>query len=112
MKGFIDLLIHAKGKFYIIDWKSNYLGIAPCDYSVESMEHEMNAKHYKLQYYIYTTAVIRYLSMRYKGFDYNRNFGGIYYLFLRGLQDGQTTGIYFDRPNSELVSRFDGLFGK
>jgi exodeoxyribonuclease V beta subunit len=112
MKGFIDLLMYVDGKFYIFDWKSNYLGTTPDDYTIDAMEREMNVKHYKLQYYIYTTAVIRYLSMRYKGFDYNRNFGGIYYLFLRGLQDGQTTGIYFDRPNSELVSRFDGLFGK
>jgi exodeoxyribonuclease V beta subunit len=110
MKGFIDLLISIEGKFYIIDWKSNYLGSTPDEYTVETMEREMNAKHYKLQYYIYTIAVYRYLSMRVKGFDYSTHFGGVYYLFFRGLQAGKNTGVYYDCPKYDLISSLDGLF--
>lgn len=110
MKGFIDVLITVNGKFYIIDWKSNYLGTAPDHYTQETMDREMNIKHYKLQYYIYTVAVYRYLRMRVKGFDYNTHFGGIYYLFLRGLEIGKATGIYYDRPDSELIAGLDRLF--
>jgi exodeoxyribonuclease V beta subunit len=110
MKGFIDLIFTAGDKFYIIDWKSNYLGSSPDMYTFETMDIEMNAKHYKLQYYIYTVAVHRYLSLRCKGYSYATHFCGVYYLFLRGLQQGKTTGIYYDRPGVELIQNLNKVF--
>jgi exodeoxyribonuclease V beta subunit len=110
MKGFIDLIFTSGDKFYIIDWKSNYLGSSPEMYTFDTMDREMNAKHYKLQYYIYTVAVHRYLKLRSKDYSYATHFGGVYYLFLRGLEQGKTTGIYYDRPGVELIQNLDGLF--
>jgi exodeoxyribonuclease V beta subunit len=110
MKGFIDLIFTAGDKFYIIDWKSNYLGSSPDMYSFETMDREMNAKHYKLQYYIYTVAVHRYLSLRCKSYSYATHFGGVYYLFLRGLQSGNSTGIYYNRPGTELIQNLNNIF--
>lgn len=106
MKGFIDLIFTTGNAFYIIDWKSNYLGSSPEMYTLEVMDREMKAKHYKLQYYIYTVAVHRYLSLRCKGYSYATHFGGVYYLFLRGLKTGESTGIYFDRPDPEFILKF------
>jgi exodeoxyribonuclease V beta subunit len=110
MKGFIDLLFTSEDKFYIIDWKSNYLGNSPEMYTFETMDREMNAKHYKLQYYIYTIAAHRYLSLRCKDYSYAKHFGGVYYLFLRGLKQGKTTGIYYDRPGMELIQNLNRIF--
>ncbi len=110
MKGFIDLIFTSGDRFYIIDWKSNYLGSSPEMYTVDAMDREMNAKHYKLQYYIYTIATHRYLSLRKKDYSYATHFGGVYYLFLRGLSQGKTTGIYYDRPGVELIQNLDRLF--
>ena len=48
----------------------------------------MKSEHYILQYHIYLTAIDKYLQLRYKGYSYEKNFGGVYYIFLRGI-DGK-----------------------
>jgi exodeoxyribonuclease V beta subunit len=70
------------------------------------MAHE----HYYLQYLIYTVAVHRYLSVRLENYSYERHFGGVAYMFLRGLNEEGTTGIYFDKPDSKLITALDECF--
>ncbi len=71
MKGFIDLCFEREGKYYIVDWKTNWLS----DYSFPSLEAEMNNGDYFLQASIYTDAMERYLKEK---------IGGALYVFVRG----------------------------
>ncbi|MGM0419269.1 MAG: 3'-5' exonuclease, partial [Thermodesulfobacteriota bacterium] len=100
MKGFIDLVFEHEGKYYILDWKSNHLGYLPEDYNIENLEHEIAETLYFLQYYIYTAALDKYLSYRLgSNYSYEKNFGGVFYLFLRGIDETDNiNGIYYDLP--------------
>jgi exodeoxyribonuclease V beta subunit len=66
----------------------------------------MHREFYVLQYTLYCVALHRYLGFRLSGYGYERHFGGVFYLFLRGVDStrGPTFGIYRDRPSSELVT--------
>jgi exodeoxyribonuclease V beta subunit len=117
MRGFIDLIFSSGEKYYIIDWKSNYLGGSPGDYVQDALQKAMLEHYYILQYHIYTVALHRYLSMRVAGYDYDKHFGGIYYVFVRGINSacGPEYGIYRDRPAYHLVTALsdylDGSMG-
>jgi exodeoxyribonuclease V beta subunit len=63
----------------------------------------MLTHHYVLQYHLYVVAVHRFLLSRMKDYSYERNFGGVYYLFVRGMNVGSENGIYFDLPDLETV---------
>jgi exodeoxyribonuclease V beta subunit len=106
MRGFIDLVFQWRTRFYLVDWKSNFLGSQINDYSQESLAREMGKEFYFLQYYIYTLALDQYLRLRIPGYRYQTNFGGIYYIFLRGVDPaaGPDFGIYRDLPSSELIA--------
>ncbi|WP_315820730.1 PD-(D/E)XK nuclease family protein [Paraflavitalea speifideaquila] len=84
MNGKIDLFFEQGGRYYILDWKSNYLGNELADYSPAALVKAMNEHNYHLQYLIYTLAVKKYLESRLTQFDYHTQFGGVIYLFVRG----------------------------
>ncbi|HEX3018907.1 MAG TPA: exodeoxyribonuclease V subunit beta [Chitinispirillaceae bacterium] len=105
MKGYIDLIFESGNRFYLLDWKSNHLGNRYEDYHPDSLKEVMKAEHYILQYHIYLTALDKYLELRYKGYSYQKNFGGVYYVFLRGIDGKSENGIYFDRPEEKVVRR-------
>ncbi len=111
MKGFIDLTFEAKGRFYILDYKSNWLGPTPQDYAMPLLQKAMAREHYYLQYLIYCLALHRYLGLRLPEYQYEIHFGGVFYLFLRGIgQDSSSRyGIFWDRPSGELIAALDGL---
>ncbi|MDL2275794.1 PD-(D/E)XK nuclease family protein, partial [Desulfosarcina sp. OttesenSCG-928-G10] len=106
IRGFIDLLIEWKGKFYIADWKSNRLADG---YSQAAMAAEMAEAGYDLQYQIYTVAMLRWLKqVRGGGFDPNRHFGGALYFFIRGMKPGSQDGVFHVPPDLLLpLSRLD-----
>ncbi|WPA91545.1 exodeoxyribonuclease V subunit beta [Providencia zhijiangensis] len=111
LKGFIDLTFCWKGKFYLLDYKSNYLGEDASYYTQEAMAEAMIDHRYDLQYQLYSLALHRFLQQRMPNYDYETHFGGVYYLFLRGTEriDSQN-GIFFYRPAIEFISEFDALF--
>ncbi|TVQ06842.1 MAG: hypothetical protein EA361_19075 [Bacteroidetes bacterium] len=109
MTGFVDLLFLHNNKYYILDWKSNYLGNTPEDYSPQALDIAMKASNYTLQYLIYTVAVKRWLESRLQGFDYERDFGGVIYLYLRGIRQGKDTGIFIDKPAKALMDQLEDL---
>ena len=111
MAGFIDLFFEYNGKYYILDWKSNYLGNKPEDYGQGSLTEAMKGNNYNLQYFIYTVAMKRYLEVKMPGFNYDEHFGGVIYIFLRGVRDKDNrTGIYYTRPTSENINRLEEVF--
>jgi len=111
MKGFIDLVFEADGRFYLVDYKSNWLGPEPAAYQPERLAEAMARETYVLQYLIYTVALHRYLRLRVVDYDYERHFGGVFYLFLRGMDPtlGADCGVFHDRPAPELVTALDEL---
>ncbi|AFJ02288.1 Exodeoxyribonuclease V beta chain [Methylophaga frappieri] len=108
MKGFIDLVFESEGQFYIVDYKSNFLGNHPNQYQQAALEEAMITHHYPLQYLIYSLALHRYLKTRISRYDPDQHFGGVYYLFIRGMQpDWGQSGVFFDRPSSTLLDALD-----
>ncbi|MEK6655406.1 MAG: exodeoxyribonuclease V subunit beta [Thermodesulfobacteriota bacterium] len=107
MKGFIDMVFEHDGRFYLADWKSNFLGDRKEHYHRDRLTEAMLEHHYLLQYHLYVMALHRYLLLRQPGYDYHSHFGGVYYLFLRGMEPawGADYGVYWDRPERELVER-------
>jgi exodeoxyribonuclease V beta subunit len=118
MKGFIDLIFEFEGRWYIVDYKSNFLGNSYNDYSYDAMTEAMMEHHYFLQYHIYVVALHKYLTFRKTDYHYDDHFGGVFYLFLRGMKetpvesvgthpDGENTaeqGVFFDRPDYEFIN--------
>lgn len=106
MRGFIDLVFNHKQRFFIIDWKSNYLGNRLEDYHTQNLKTAMEKNYYILQYYFYAVALDRYLQKRLPDYDYEKHFGGVFYFFVRGVDParGSEFGIYHDLPRQELMN--------
>ena len=112
LKGFIDLVFRFEGRFYLVDWKSNWLGNRLEDYSPAAIRDQMLRQHYFIQYHLYTVALHKYLGLRVPGYDYERHFGGVIYLFLRGLDPARPElGAFRDRPSRSAVDRLSALLG-
>jgi exodeoxyribonuclease V beta subunit len=111
MKGFIDLVFEAGGRFYLVDYKSNWLGAESAAYRRDCLAEAMARESYLLQYLIYTVALHRYLRLRLPDYHYERHFGGVYYLFLRGMNPalGPECGVFHDRPPAVLTAVLDDL---
>ena len=115
MTGLIDLTYRFEGKWYVLDYKSNRLPGYDAAQLVQAMAHS----EYDLQALIYTLALHRWLRFRLGGdYDYARDFGGIRYLFCRGLEaarddiiDESRPGIHAQRFVPKLVDDLDALFG-
>ena len=112
MHGFLDLVFEWAGRYYLADYKSTFLGGRPEDYAPGRLAAAMGEHRYDLQYLVYTVALHRFLGTRIPDYDYERHFGGVYYLFLRGLDPatGPRRGVYFARPPLALVEALDALF--
>ncbi|AJO89922.1 exodeoxyribonuclease V subunit beta [Haemophilus influenzae] len=110
VRGSIDLVFRHNGKYYLVDYKSNFLGSTLASYNQEALKKEMLHSHYDWQYLIYTLALHRYLKNVLPRYDYDRNFGGVFYLFLRGMNGEPQSGVFYDRPSVELITELDGVF--
>ncbi len=109
MHGFIDLVFTKNGKYYIVDWKSNYLGENETFYTRSKIEENMAVHNYHLQYLIYTLALNRYLAKEIENYSYDTNFGGVLYIFIRGVNTKNDNGIFFTKPKKELIEELDEI---
>lgn len=111
LRGFIDLTIEHQGRWYVLDYKSNWLGGVAQDYERERLGAAMSEHRYRLQYLLYLLALHRYLQTRLRDYDYERHVGGAFYLFLRGMNPGagMSRGVWFDRPSKECIGELDEL---
>ncbi|NQZ32013.1 MAG: exodeoxyribonuclease V subunit beta [Oceanospirillaceae bacterium] len=110
LKGFIDLTVRVDNRYYVIDYKSNYLGDSASDYQGEALEAAMIDHRYDFQYVLYTLALHRLLRSRLASYDYDTHIGGVFYLFLRGLEIGSDSGVFFTKVSRELIDKLDNLF--
>ena len=105
LTGFIDLLIEHEGRYYIVDYKSDYLGDKAEDYGIESINLHMRKNKYNVQYHLYAVALYLYLSNRLEDVRFEDVFGGVRYVFLRGIDATGTYGLYADRPDPARIQR-------
>lgn len=114
LRGFIDAVFFDGQRYYLIDYKSNYLGARQVDYAPDRLLQPMLDHDYVLQYLIYSVALDRHLAQRIVDYDYEVHFGGAYYLFLRGLAQSHPPGcgVFFDRPGAEVVRGASRLLGE
>lgn len=112
-------------KYYVIDYKSNYLGSNDSDYDEQHMLSAIYGHRYDVQFMIYTLALYRHLKRRFAiPFDatyeeleafYNQHVGGAVYLFLRGMKanynrDRVSSGVFAIKLDFEVVYQLDVLF--
>ena len=107
LRGFMDLVFLHQGKYYLIDWKSNHLGGSVEDYGQDALLQSMIRDNYILQYHLYCVALHQYLMHRMEGYSYKEHFGGVFYVFLRGVdpEKGPEYGIFHARPNEENLMK-------
>lgn len=113
MHGFIDLVFEYQGKYYLSDYKSSYLGDSFQDYQYVALHENMQKNYYDLQYLIYSLALHRYLKQTLVDYDVNKHFGGVYYLYLRGMTNEsghKGAGVYFSAVTEQELDELDALF--
>jgi len=111
LKGFIDLTVQHQGRFYVLDYKSNYLGADFADYHGEAMAKAMEEHDYYLQAILYTLALHRWLKNKWPDYDFSRDMGGAYYTFLRGMHSEKPgNGVFYILPSQALIDDLDALF--
>lgn len=104
-RGFIDLVFEHQGLVYFADWKSDSLA----SYEPEALAAHVR-RYYQWQIKIYALAVVRLLNIR-SATEYEKRFGGLFYLFLRGLCDattGSQSGLYRCLPSWTDIRRWEG----
>ncbi|MGQ0800781.1 MAG: UvrD-helicase domain-containing protein [Pseudomarimonas sp.] len=108
MRGFIDLVVRWQGRYYVFDYKTNRLGATLAHYAPAALAAAVRGAGYDLQYLLYSLAVHRHLRARLgEAYDYSRDFGGVCYVFLRGLDVSGEHGVFVDRPSYSMISALD-----
>lgn len=116
MKGSLDLVAKFTtkqgDKFFMIDYKSNYLGDSFGDYTQDSILKSIFEARYDVQILFYSLALYRFLKCTLHDFLYEKDFGGVMYLYLRGMNSNNTVspGQVYVRPSEELIKRLSDLF--
>ena len=109
MQGFIDMVVRKDNRYFIVDYKSNWLGETLEHYSQPELADAITSHRYNLQYLIYTVALHRYLGKRVADYNYESHFGGVFYLFIRGMRPGNSNGVWFDKPPFALIDALDQM---
>ena len=109
LKGFMDLVFEHEGRYYVADYKSNWLGPTDRHYTAPALQQAVLQARYDLQYCLYLLALHRLLRQRLPDYDYDRHIGGAVYLFLRGWR-GPAGGVFHERPPRALIESLDRLF--
>ncbi len=110
--GVIDLVFEYQGRYYLADYKSNFLGSNLEDYRPDILQQAMFGRRYDLQALLYAVALHRLLTTRLPNYSYEKHFGGGYYLFLRAMrpEHGNHYGVHFNRPGLDTIQQLDHLF--
>ncbi|MCH9713542.1 MAG: UvrD-helicase domain-containing protein [Cyanobacteria bacterium] len=121
LTGSIDLIFEHDERWWVVDWKSNWLGerdgdgsplhCGPRHYGAASLTALMAANHYPLQAHLYLVALHRYLAWRLPGYRPEQHLGGYLYVFLRGLPEAgapqPAPGLFFDQPPLQRLLALD-----
>ncbi|CAL4043496.1 RecBCD enzyme subunit RecB [Buchnera aphidicola (Tetraneura ulmi)] len=110
--GSIDLIFLWKKKYYILDYKSNWLGNNEKSYSIKNIQLAMVKNQYCLQYQIYSLAMHRYLKSKIKNYNFEKYFGGIIYFFIRAVDKNKDHkyGVFKTNTNKNQIKKLEKLF--
>jgi len=113
MHGFIDLIFEHEGQYFVADYKSTWLGDSLANYAPSALFTNNQHHLYDLQYLIYCLALHRYLANTLPDYDPDLHFGGVYYLYLRGMhpENERGEGVFYTQVESQLLHRLDAIFG-
>lgn len=112
LKGEIDLVYQHGTQFFIVDYKSNYLGNDFDNYNPAALYDAMTTHSYWLQASIYQVALHRYLKLRLPNYDINTHLGAVEYAFLRGMSPKHATcGKLVKQFDSAFILALDDMFG-
>ena len=132
LTGSIDLVFRCGQRWWVLDWKSNWLGerdregqplrCGPLHYDQASLRQLMATNHYPLQAHLYLVALHRYLRWRLPDYDPSHHLGGYLYVFLRGVPELNgmqenpaaaalpvTPGLFQERPPLQRLLALDQL---
>jgi len=109
LTGFIDLICEYDGRYYVMDYKSNALA----DYKQASLVAAMREHNYGLQYWIYSVVLHLYLQQRLENYQFSEHFGGVRYLFLRGMKkDVAMSGVFSVLPDEQILDELSAVFSE
>lgn len=112
LKGEIDLVYQHGTQFFIVDYKSNYLGSDLDSYNPAALYDAMTTHSYWLQASIYQVALHRYLRLRLPNYDINTHLGAVEYAFLRGMSPKHAIcGKLVKQFDSDFILALDDMFG-
>ena len=106
LKGFIDLLVLAGGRWWVLDWKTNvpHGAASAAGYSSSGVAGMMDQHRYHLQYELYLLSLCRSLAAaRGTPVDWESEIGGAVYLFIRGTRESDDRGIFTSKPDKERM---------
>ena len=108
LHGYVDLVAEHGGRWYVVDYKSNWLGNGVDAYGRDAVAAAMRRGGYRLQYLLYLVALHRHLRLRLPGYDYETHIGGAYYLFVRGMRPERPGhAVWFDAPPRRCIAAID-----
>ena len=112
LKGYLDLVFSHNDFYYIVDWKSNLIERNKENFSREGILQEMENAGYYLQYLLYSSVLHQYLKETLQeNYSWQNNFGGVKYIFLRGIACGAASPIFEDRPSEQLLDELALVLG-
>ncbi len=121
LTGSVDLTFRHGGKFYVVDYKTNWLGapgadLTLADYAPARLAAAMNHSSYPLQALLYSVVLHRYLRWRLPGYAPETHLGGVMYLYLRGMagpstptEDGLPCGVFSWRPPAAMLTELSSV---
>lgn len=110
LAGFVDLVFEWRGRYHVLDYKTNWLGPDLAGYRDAGLDAAMRTHHYPLQALLYSVAVHRYLRRRLRGYSPARHLGGSWYVFVRAVGLAAGAGIWRRTWPVALIEALDELF--
>jgi exodeoxyribonuclease V beta subunit len=113
LRGYMDLVYVWEGQLFGLDYKSNHLGDCYSDYTQAALQASMEEHHYLLQALLYAVAIHRYGKARILDYSYERHFGGMHYLFIRGMHpEVSGRGVYTYRPSEKVIEGLNSVLSE
>ena len=111
LMGFADLVFEHGGRYWVLDYKTNFLGHDGAAYDDQALAGAMLDHRYDVQAALYLLALHRLLQSRLgEAYDPARQLGGALYFFVRGI-DGPAQGMHCVPPSLALLQALDALLG-
>jgi exodeoxyribonuclease V beta subunit len=124
LAGSVDVVLRVGERYLVVDYKTNYLGpwtepptpLTTAHYTPERLAGAMSHSSYPLQALLYAVVLHRFLRWRLPGYHPGTHFGGVLYLYLRGMAgadtprvDGHPCGVFSWQPPVALVEAVSDL---